>query len=236
MTRRVAFDTETTGLSPAEGHRLTEIGCVEIIDRKITGDSFQTYINPERDVDEGAVAITGLTREFLQDKPLFKEVVNEFIDFIAGAELIVHNAPFDIGFMKHELQLLNHPWCDLLEEKVEIVDTLPLARSLHPGQRNSLDALCKRYAIDNSEREYHGALLDAQLLAHVYLAMTMGQTTMALTQTDIAHSATESLTNTSNRVLSGLTKKYNLRVINADEAELKAHQDYIASLLEKDSK
>jgi DNA polymerase-3 subunit epsilon len=177
--RQVVLDTETTGLSPQQGHRITEIGCYELINRQPTGSVFQTYLNPEREIDARATQITGLTWEKLQDEPKFIEVVDKFIDFIDNAELIIHNAQFDLSFLDHELKLASHAW-QSIARNLSIIDTLDMARRLYPGQRNSLDALCKRYAIDNSHRKYHGALLDAEILAHVYLAMTAGQTDMEL--------------------------------------------------------
>lgn len=177
--RQIILDTETTGLDPIKGHRLVEIGCLEMINRRLTGRKFQTYINPEREVDPGAVKITGLTTEFLLDKPKFAEIVSDFIDFLQDgqAELIIHNAPFDLGFLNHELGLIQHAFSPI-ENYLNVIDTLVLARQMHPGQRNSLDALCKRYNVDNANREYHGALLDADLLTQVYLLMTAGQTDM----------------------------------------------------------
>lgn len=178
--RQVVLDTETTGLSAQHGHRLTEIGCVEIIDRKITGKSFQTHLNPERELDDRAAQITGLSYSMLKDKPKFKQVAEQLVNFIGDSELIIHNAPFDLSFLAHEFGLIKHAWSDLIDE-LQVIDTLLLSREMHPGQRNSLDALCKRYAVDNSHRNLHGALLDAQILAHVYLAMTAGQTSLDLT-------------------------------------------------------
>lgn len=173
--RQVVLDTETTGLSPQQGHRITEIGCYELINRQPTGAVFQTYLNPEREIDARATQITGLTWERLQNEPKFVEIVDKFLEFIDDAELIIHNAQFDLSFLDHELKLLKHPW-QSISNRLEVIDTLDMARRLYPGQRNSLDALCKRYAIDNSHRNYHGALLDAEILAQVYLAMTAGQT------------------------------------------------------------
>lgn len=171
--RQIILDTETTGIGHEAGHRVIEIGCVELINRKLTGNHYHTYLNPQREVDEGAFKVHGISSEFLQDKPLFQNVVSEFIDFIAGAELIIHNAPFDVGFLNSELKHVK--WPKRLDAHCTVFDTLVLARTKHPGQRNSLDALCKRYDIDNSNRELHGALLDAEILALVYLAMTGGQ-------------------------------------------------------------
>ncbi len=173
MTRQIILDTETTGLLTTEKHRLIEIACIEMIDRRFTGRHYQTYINPQRPVDKGAFEIHGLNDDFLKDKPLFANVMTEFLEFISGAELIIHNAPFDIGFINYELKLLGKNF--LIEERCSIIDTLILARNKHPGQSNSLDALCRRYQVDNSKRDLHGALIDTQLLGRVYLAMTGGQ-------------------------------------------------------------
>lgn len=175
--RQIVLDTETTGLEPSQGHRVIEIGCVELIDRRPTRNDFHCYLNPEREIDAGAEAVHGLSQKFLSTKPLFVDVVDEFLKYIGDAELVIHNAPFDLGFLNHELAKLK-PSRDALGVTCSILDTLPMARKLHPGQRNSLDALCKRYTVDNSKRDLHGALLDAQLLADVYLAMTGGQETL----------------------------------------------------------
>jgi DNA polymerase-3 subunit epsilon len=172
--RQIVLDTETTGLRVADNHRMIEIGCVVIENRKITEKYYHQYINPKRPVDEAAFAIHGLSNQFLEDKPIFTAISEEFMAFIDGAELIIHNAPFDLGFINNELQLTQKKW-PIIESSFTIIDTLVLARQLHMGQRNSLDALCKRYKIDNSQRNFHGALLDAHLLAQVYLAMTGGQ-------------------------------------------------------------
>jgi len=177
--RQVVLDTETTGLEPEQGHRIIEIGCIELRNRRPSGRSYHQYINPQRDLDPGAVDVHGLTAEFLADKPTFAEVVDDFLEFTSGAELIIHNAPFDIGFINNEFRLLEPSRGDI-ETVCSVLDSLVLARKRHPGQRNSLDALCKRYGVDNSRRELHGALLDAQLLAEVYLAMTGGQVTLSL--------------------------------------------------------
>lgn len=177
--RQVVLDTETTGLQSSEGHRVIEIGAVELLDRQMSGKNFHTYINPEREIEEGALEVHGITLEFLQDKPVFSEVAEPFLDFIKGAELIIHNAPFDLGFLDLELGLLSD--CPgVILDICTVLDTLELARDMHPGQRNNLDALCKRYEIDNSSRTLHGALLDAEILADVYLAMTGGQTDLGL--------------------------------------------------------
>jgi DNA polymerase-3 subunit epsilon len=172
--RQIVLDTETTGLEPAQGHRIIEIGCVEMFNRRLTGNHYHQYIQPDREIDEGAIEVHGISNEFLADKPRFADIVEDFLRFVKGAELIIHNAPFDVGFINHELGLYqeNHP---SLESFCGITDTLALARELHPGQKNNLDALCKRYDVDNSHRELHGALLDAEILADVYLRMTGGQ-------------------------------------------------------------
>lgn len=187
--RQVVLDTETTGLEPAEGHRIIEIGCYELCYRRASGRTFHRYLNPDREVDPGAYEVHGISNEYLADKPRFPEIAAELVDFIRDAELIIHNAPFDIGFLDHELARLEGSW-GRVSDYCQVIDTLVMARELHPGQRNSLDALCSRYAIDNSQRTLHGALLDAQLLAELYLAMTGGQTALSLeTGTDRAATA-----------------------------------------------
>jgi DNA polymerase III subunit epsilon len=176
--RQVVLDTETTGLEHREGHRIIEIGCVEMIERRLTNRNFHVYINPEREVDEGAIVVHGITNEFLADKPKFADVAQDFMDFIRDSELIIHNAAFDLGFLNAELRRLDPEL--KVEDMASVLDTLVLARELHPGQRVSLDALCKRYEVDNSNRELHGALLDSEILAEVYLAMTGGQVDLCL--------------------------------------------------------
>jgi len=177
--RQIILDTETTGLEPSEGHRIIEIGCVELINRKFTGATYHQYLQPDREIDDGAIEVHGITNEMLADKPRFADIAEEFVTFIRGAELVIHNAPFDVGFLNHELKLLNNGHARI-DEMCGVVDTLVMARQLHPGQKNNLDALCKRYSIDNSHRELHGALLDAEILAELYLTMTGGQTTLSL--------------------------------------------------------
>ncbi len=179
--RQIVLDTETTGLNPDQGHRVIEIGCVELVNRRATGETYHVYLNPDRDIDEGAVAVHGLSREFLDDKPRFADIVDEFLDFVDDAQLLIHNAPFDIGFLDMELRRLKNPYA-LMGARCEVVDTLVIARQRHPGQRNSLDALCKRYHVDNSGRTLHGALLDSQLLGEMYLAMTGGQGKLLLSE------------------------------------------------------
>ena len=176
--RQVILDTETTGLDPNSGHRIIEVAAVEMVNRRLTGNHLHRYVNPGRDIDAGAMQVHGITPEFLQDKPRFADIAREFVDFIQDAELIIHNAPFDVGFLNMELRLLDMPllpnWCD------SVTDTLVMAKALHPGQRNNLDALCKRYAVDNTARTLHGALLDCELLAAVYLALTRGQESLSI--------------------------------------------------------
>ena len=173
MTRQIVLDTETTGINPRIGNRIIEIGCVEIVNRKLTGNNFHCYINPERDSEEGALAVHGLTTEFLKDKPVFAQIADEFLEYVNGAELVIHNAPFDLGFLNAEFELLGR---GNFEQYVgNVIDSLVKAKELHPGKRNSLDALCDRYEISNAHRKLHGALLDAELLADVFLAMSRGQ-------------------------------------------------------------
>ena len=176
--RQIVLDTETTGLNPRTGDRIVEIGCVEIMDRKLTGNNFHRYVNPERDSDEGALAVHGLTTEFLSNHPRFHEVAHELRDFVQGAEVIIHNAPFDLGFLNHEFERMGLP--PFVKHCSGVIDTLVNAKELHPGKRNSLDALCDRYGISNAHRKLHGALLDSELLADVYLAMTRGQNTLSM--------------------------------------------------------
>ena len=176
--RQIVLDTETTGLEASQGHRIIEIGCVELENRRLTGNHYHQYINPQREIDQGAIEVHGITNEFLNDKPLFARVAADFVEFVRGAELIIHNAPFDLGFLDAEFKRL--PQQGSMTDLCTVVDTLVMARAKHPGQRNNLDALCNRYDVDNSQRDLHGALLDAEILADVYLAMTGGQTTFQL--------------------------------------------------------
>lgn len=184
--RQIVLDTETTGLEPSAGHRIIEIGAVEVVGRKLTGNTYHQYLQPDREIDAGAMEVHGITPEFLADKPRFADVAQEFFDFIKGAELIIHNAPFDVGFMNHEFKLLGSQWGQV-EDHCKILDTLVMARNLHPGQKNNLDALCKRYDINNAHRELHGALLDSEILADVYLAMTGGQVSLSLSSGNNQH-------------------------------------------------
>ncbi|MEO1595431.1 MAG: DNA polymerase III subunit epsilon [Pseudomonadota bacterium] len=179
LPRLIVLDTETTGLDPADDHRIIEIGCVEIVNRRLTGRTWHRYLNPDRRIDDGAIAVHGIRNEDLADQPRFPDIADEFLEFILGAELVIHNAPFDVGFLEHELKRMQHKR-RRLDALCAITDSLKVARELHPGQRASLDALCRRYQVDNSSRELHGALLDARLLADVYLLMTGGQDSLLL--------------------------------------------------------
>ncbi|HYJ18166.1 MAG TPA: DNA polymerase III subunit epsilon [Burkholderiales bacterium] len=210
--RQIILDTETTGLDPALGHRVIEIAAVEMVNRRFTDRHYHQYINPEREIDAGAMEVHGITLEFLADKPKFAEVAREFLTFVAGAELIIHNAPFDIGFLNHELALLQLQ--PVGQHCPAVTDTLKMAKGLHPGKRNSLDALCERYQVDNSARALHGALLDARLLAEVYLSMTRGQDSLLM---DIGES--------SSPLLDGSVEmgSIDLLVVHATEDELAAH-------------
>ncbi|CAM5577606.1 DNA polymerase III subunit epsilon OS=Stutzerimonas stutzeri OX=316 GN=dnaQ PE=4 SV=1 [Stutzerimonas stutzeri] len=178
--RSVVLDTETTGMPVTDGHRIIEIGCVEVIGRRLTGRHYHVYLQPDREVDEGAIAVHGITNEFLADKPRFRDVADEFFEFIRDAQLVIHNAAFDIGFINNEFALLGQQERAEIDYHCSVLDTLLMARERHPGQRNSLDALCKRYGVDNSGRDLHGALLDAEILADVWLTMTGGQTNLSL--------------------------------------------------------
>jgi DNA polymerase-3 subunit epsilon len=221
--RQIILDTETTGLETSDGHRIIEIGCVELIDRRLSGSHFHQYVNPEREIEDGALEVHGISREFLRDKPVFAEVADDLLEFVEGAELIIHNAPFDIGFLDFELSLLGRP--DRMHDHVMVLDTLELARDLHPGQRNSLDALCKRYDVDNSSRTLHGALLDAEILADVYLAMTGGQSDLGLSFQSPDPAGHES---------GGLISEERppLQVLQANEQEIAAHEARLKAIRE----
>lgn len=215
--RIVVLDTETTGLNPQEGHRIIEIGCVEVVKRRLTGKRFHVYINPDRVIDEGAIAIHGITNQFLDDKPYFAQIVDDFIAFIKDAELVIHNAPFDVGFINKELSRLNNN-TGVVKDYSEVFDTLAFARKKHPGQRNSLDALCKRYGIDNSHRDLHGALLDAEILADVFLLMTGGQSSLL----DEAQSITVQPTIHTNAKYEFIDRP-GLKIISCTDEELSHH-------------
>ncbi|MCU7926147.1 MAG: DNA polymerase III subunit epsilon [Candidatus Thiodiazotropha sp. (ex Dulcina madagascariensis)] len=215
--RQIVLDTETTGLEPAQGHRIIEIGCVEMVDRRLTGNNFHQYLQPERDIDAAAIEVHGITNEFLADKPKFCDVAADFIDYVRGAELIIHNAPFDVGFLDHELGIMNS--LGKVDALCAVTDTLVMAKKMHPGQRNSLDALCKRYDIDNSHRELHGALLDAEILADVYLAMTGGQAALRLDSSPMDETGESSI----DGIRRLASNRPGLKVINANEQELEIH-------------
>ncbi len=224
--RQIVLDTETTGLSPAEGHRVIEIGCMEMVNRRLTGRDFHRFLNPDRDIDAGAERVHGISRADLLDKPRFADVVEEFLSFIRGSELIIHNAPFDVGFLDHELRLMKHGKPQI-SQHAGVLDTLTLAREMHPGQRNSLDALCKRYEVDASARDVHGALIDADLLARVYLAMTGGQTALFQDNSDDEDKAHDMDSGAPLRV-SGLK----LIVTRASDDEAAAHEAMLDKMSE----
>lgn len=221
--RQIVLDTETTGLEPSQGHRIIEIGCVELSNRRLTGNTYHQYLQPDREIDPGAVEVHGITNESLADKPRFRDVVGDFLAFVDGAELIIHNAPFDVAFLNSELAMLGEAHGQVADH-CTVLDTLALARQLHPGQRNSLDALCKRYAIDNSHRDLHGALLDAEILADVYLAMTGGQVTLSL---DGSGDADRTGVSTIRPLAPGRAP---LPVIRADAEELAAHASRLQAI------
>lgn len=222
--RSIVLDTETTGLDTEQGHRIIEIGCVELINRRLTGNNFHEYVNPNREIDEAAQEIHGITPEFLKDKPPFEKVVDGFLEFVKGAELVIHNAPFDVGFLNYEMKLTQRDIGDLLEY-CTVVDTLLMARQLHPGQKNNLDALCKRYDIDNSQRTLHGALLDAEILADVYLSMTGGQTSFLFDGDSESKIAREK-----DSIASGDPNRESTLIINANKEEITAHSKWLELL------
>lgn len=226
MSRLVVLDTETTGLEPLQGHRIIEIGCVEIVGRKLTDNRYHVYINPDREIDADAMTVHGITNDFLADKPHFHQIADEFLAFIEGAELVIHNAPFDVGFINHEFGMLK-PSPGQIENYCKITDSLVYARKKHPGQKNSLDALCKRYSIDNSSRTLHGALLDAEILADVYLSMTGGQTSLLLgTRSDSGREGSD----TAIRRLAA--DRPALPIIMATGDELRLHEEKLAEISE----
>ena len=227
--RQIILDTETTGLEPKQGHRIIEIGCVEMINRKLTGNHYHQYINPQREVDVGAMEVHGISNDFLSDKPLFIDIVDDFLHYIKGAELVIHNAPFDVGFINHELMLAEKGTSSLYERVADfctILDTLVMARRMHPGQKNNLDILCRRYGIDNSHRELHGALLDAEILSDVYLLMTGGQRSLSLSS-DSGGSVVEDTT-----IRRLKADREPLTVIQANLEELQLHDERLDSIAE----
>ncbi|MBV2091271.1 MAG: DNA polymerase III subunit epsilon [Candidatus Thiodiazotropha sp. (ex Ctena orbiculata)] len=223
--RQIVLDTETTGLEPEQGHRIIEIGCVELVDRRLTGNNFHQFLQPEREIDAGAIEVHGITNEFLADKPKFCDVAQDFVEYVRGAELIIHNAPFDVGFLDHELKLMEDP--QRIDTLCAVTDTLVMAKKMHPGQRNSLDALCKRYDIDNSHRELHGALLDAEILADVYLMMTGGQAALVLDD-ELGQQGGEERASDNIRRLAA--DRPPLKVIQAVGSELEAHQRQLEAM------
>lgn len=222
--RIVVLDTETTGLNPQEGHRIIEIGCVELVSRRLTGNRFHVYINPDRLIDGGAIEVHGITNRFLEDKPRFQAIASDFIEFIRGSELIIHNAPFDVGFLNHELSLLGEN-CGKVADYCDVFDSLTYARQKHPGQRNSLDALCKRYGVDNSHRDLHGALLDAEILADVFLLMTGGQASLL---DDGAGEPSESINNEVWK--RPPAERPAIRIVRCSEEEIEAHRQRLAAI------
>ncbi|GAB1265162.1 DNA polymerase III subunit epsilon [Aurantivibrio infirmus] len=225
--RQIVLDTETTGLDPASGHRIIEIGCVEIIDRRLTGNHYHQYIRPDREIDQGAIEVHGITNEFLEDKPAFEAIAEDFVEFIRGAELVIHNAPFDVGFIDAELKRMQSA-AGQVANFCQVLDTLVMAREKHPGQKNNLDALCKRYLVDNSQRDLHGALLDAEILADVYLLMTGGQTALSLSTNsggDGKQGGSEIRRLEANRP--------RLKVVKANEQELAAHEEKLSQIESK---
>ena len=224
--RQVVLDTETTGLEPAQGHRIIEIGAIEMVDRRATGRNFHAYLQPDRSIDAGAQQVHGITADFLHDKPRFAEVADELVEFITGAELVIHNAPFDIGFLDSEFRLLGRQ-PSAVDSICTVLDTLALARQMHPGQRNSLDALCKRYSVDNSQRELHGALLDARILADVYLAMTGGQAMLELSAASREPTPEQTPGESRSVDADGARPR---RVVHATAEELLAHEKLLARI------
>lgn len=225
--RQIVLDTETTGFDTSLGNRIIEIGCVELLDRKRTGEHFHVYVNPDRDSEPGALEVHGLTTEFLADKPRFSEVAQDFVNFIKGAELVIHNAPFDVGFMDHEFKLLPDFATKHTSDICTVLDSLVVAKDLHPGQKNNLDALCKRYGIDNTHRTVHGALLDAELLAEVYLIMTGGQTDLNLSGQQMQPGQQ------TERIRRLPTDRKALKVIGATADELEQHEQRL-DLIERE--
>lgn len=223
--RQIILDTETTGLRVEDGHRMIEIGCLEMVNRRLTGKHFHYYMNPGREVEAGAQAVHGISNEFLKDKPTFASLASQLVEFISGSELIIHNAPFDLSFLNYELSLLGK--FKLVTDYCQVVDTLVMARQMHAGQRNSLDALCKRYGVDNTKREWHGALLDAHLLAEVYLAMTGGQGSFFE-----QHQQRDSHSHAGDSEFAPL-KSHKINVILATDEEKADHQKYLQKLADK---
>lgn len=223
MSRQIVLDTETTGLEPSQGHRIIEIGCVEMVNRRLTGNNYHQYIQPDREIDAGALEVHGISNEFLRDKPRFGDIVDDLLRYLRGAELVIHNAPFDVGFLNHELKQGGGD-AVRIEDICTVTDTLQMARKLHPGQKNNLDALCKRYEVNNTHRELHGALLDAEILSEVYLRMTGGQERLAL--------ESESTMDAVNGPVVSLIPagRGRLSVIRATAEELDAHEQILRKM------
>lgn len=217
--RQIILDTETTGLDANLGHRIIEVAAVEMINRRLTGNHFHQYLNPQREIDPGAQQVHGISLEFLQDKPFFRDIAQDFIEFISGAELVIHNAPFDLGFLNMELKLIGLE--PVGKYSPDVIDTLKMAKDLHPGQKNNLDALCRRYFVDNASRTLHGALLDTELLAEVYLAMTRGQNSLMIESTDSGDHHAD---------LGGDVLPHDLMVLAATPDELEAHLVYLGEV------
>ena len=227
MLRQIILDTETTGLDPKSGHRIIEIGCIELINRKFTGEQFHVYLNPDRDSDEAALEVHGLTTEFLSDKPRFRDIYKDFLDFIDQSELLIHNAEFDVKFLDHEIKLLSKELPKIAECVLKITDTLQIAREKHPGQRNSLDALVKRYEVSGYNRELHGALLDSQILGDVYLSMTGGQSALDFNEENINSSDDK------DEISSVEHSSLKLKLIELSEEDEKNHKEYLQRMKEE---
>lgn len=225
MKRQILLDTETTGINPKDGHRMIEIGCVEMLDRRVTNNDFHEYLQPDREIEEEAIAVHGITNEFLVGKPRFVDILDDFMNYIKGAELVIHNAPFDVGFLNNELKLANASW-GCIEDHCTVLDTLVMARETYPGQRNSLDALCKRLDVNNAHRELHGALLDSQILADVYLAMTGGQKNLML-DNDADHDDDQADVTAIRRLK---TDRQALRIVQANAEEVAAHEERLKAI------
>jgi DNA polymerase-3 subunit epsilon len=223
-TRQIVLDTETTGLEPSQGHKIIEIGCVEMINRRLTGNNYHQYLQPDREIDEGAQAVHGISNEFLSDKPRFVDIVKDFIEYLDGAELIIHNAPFDVGFINHELKLAGAEYGSV-STYCSVIDTLVMARKMRPGKKNNLDILCKEYDVNNAHRELHGALLDAELLSEVYLRMTGGQSALSLDSDDVV--STRSGVSTAKKLS---TDRKPINVIRASEEEVQAHRALVEKM------
>ena len=224
MSRQIVLDTETTGLEPGQGHRIIEIGCVELINRRLTGNNYHQYLQPDREIDEGALQVHGISNEFLKDKPRFNDIVDDLMNYLKDAELVIHNAPFDVGFINHELKSVDKGLGSIADH-CTVIDTLVMARKMHPGQKNNLDALCRRYDVNNTQRDLHGALLDAEILSEVYLRMTGGQVGLALDSEQTTEK--EDGVATVSRISADRPP---LRVISASKDELSAHAEFLKKM------